>query len=264
MQIDTGFADVNGTRLYYEIAGSGHPLVLIHGNTLDTRMWDDQFDVFAQHYQVLRYDARGFGKSAAPTTEPYTHPDDLKSLMTHLGIDHAHIIGLSMGGAIAVNFALTYPASTATLTAVDAGLSGYQWQEELASVTVKAIAKRDGIEAAKTFWLNSDLFAPAAEHSAVASRLKQIVDNYPGWHFINADPASAPETPAIDRLHTLTLPTLVILGERDIPDFHHIADILEVRIPGAKKVVMPGVGHMSNMEDPERFNEIVLEFLAEY
>jgi 3-oxoadipate enol-lactonase len=71
MQIETGFADVNGTRFYYEIAGSGHPLVLIHGNTLDTRMWDDQFEVFVQQYRVLRYDVRGFGKSAVPTTEPY-------------------------------------------------------------------------------------------------------------------------------------------------------------------------------------------------
>lgn len=68
MQMDTGFADINGTHLYYEIAGSGPSLVFIHGFTLDNRMWDDQFEVFAQHYRVLRYDARGFGKSALPTS----------------------------------------------------------------------------------------------------------------------------------------------------------------------------------------------------
>jgi 3-oxoadipate enol-lactonase len=87
VQIDKGFADVNGTRLYYEMAGSGHPLILIHGFTLDTCMWDDQFEVFAQHNQVTRYDLRGFGKSTLPTTEPYSHADDLKILMTHFGIE---------------------------------------------------------------------------------------------------------------------------------------------------------------------------------
>jgi pimeloyl-ACP methyl ester carboxylesterase len=70
MQTQQGFADVNGARLYFEMAGSGHPVVLIHGFTLDTRMWNDQFEVFAQPYQVLRYDLRGFGQSALPTTEP--------------------------------------------------------------------------------------------------------------------------------------------------------------------------------------------------
>ena len=109
MQIQQGFADVNGTRLYYEMVGSGHPLVLVHGFTLDTRMWDDQFEMFAGRNQVVRYDLRGFGKSALPTTEPYSHPDDLRALMTHLGIEHAFIIGLSLGGAVAVDFAVTYP-----------------------------------------------------------------------------------------------------------------------------------------------------------
>jgi 3-oxoadipate enol-lactonase len=182
--------------------------------------------------------------------------------MTRLGIDHAHIIGLSMGGAIAINFALAHPESTDTLTAVDPGLSGYQWQEELASVTAKTKAKQDGIDAAKAFWLNCDLFVPATENPGVASRLKQIVDDYSGWHFVNDDPASRPQTPAIDRLDTLTVPTLVVLGERDIPDFHCIADILAKRIDGAKKVVIPKAGHMANMEDPQRFNDIVLGFLA--
>lgn len=145
MATQTGFADVNGTRLYYEIAGSGHPLVFIHGNTLDTRMWDDQFEVFSQQYRVLRYDIRGFGQSAVPTTEPYTHPADLRALMTHLGIDHAHIIGLSLGGAIAINFAVTYPESTDTFITVDAGLSGYQWQVPLDSGAAKVKAEQEGM-----------------------------------------------------------------------------------------------------------------------
>lgn len=89
-----------------------------------------------------------------------------------------------------------------------------------------------------------------------------MIDDYSGWRFVNDDSASIPETPAIDRLHTLTMPTLIVIGERDVLDFHRMADIMTERIAGAQKVVMPRVGHMSSMENPEWFNEIVLEFLT--
>src|SRR5689334_19941744 len=118
MDMLSGTAEVNHTRLYYEVAGSGPPLVLIHGFDLDTRMWDDQFEVFAQHYRVVRYDVRGFGKSARPT-EPYAHEEDLKALLDYLGIAQAHIVGMSMGGGIAIDFTLTYPEMTRTLILVD-------------------------------------------------------------------------------------------------------------------------------------------------
>ena len=88
----SGYAEVNDTRLYYEIAGEGDPIVLIHGFTLDTRMWDDQFLEFSKQYKVLRYDVRGHGKSAKPSAEEYTDPDDLISLMKYLDISHANII----------------------------------------------------------------------------------------------------------------------------------------------------------------------------
>lgn len=266
MHTHTGFADVNGTRLYYEMAGSGHPLVLIHGFTLDTRMWDDQFEVFAARYQVLRYDLRGFGKSAVPTDTPYPHPDDLPALMTHLGIEHAYIVGLSLGGAVAVDFAVTYPYATDALIPVDAALlGGYEWAVDAhwdrLFVLVKALEA--GLQAAKTFWLQHPLFAPAREQPAVAARLAEIVEGYSGWHLLNEDPGRGLEPPAVQRLATINAPTLIIIGERDVADFHRIADVLQERIPGAMKVVMPGVGHMANMEDPERFNETVLGFLVE-
>lgn len=263
MQIDKGFADVNGTRLYYEMAGSGHPLILIHGFTLDTCMWDGQFEVFAQHNQVIRYDLRGFGKSTLPTTEPYSHADDLKALMTHLGIESASILGLSLGGAVAVDFAVTYPEATDAFMPVDAALiGGYEWLEGRPSAGLREHAQQSGLETAKTFWLNHPLFEAAREQPAVAARLARMVERYSGWHMLNDDPVRIPAPPAVERLGTLDMPTLVIVGERDLFDFRRAADIIEERIPGAKKVVMPGVGHMSNMEDPERFNEVVLGFLA--
>jgi len=264
MEKQNGFAEVNGTRLYYEVAGSGHPLVLIHGITLDTRMWDDQFEIFAQHYQVIRYDMRGFGKSSLPTGEIYFHADDLKALIEHFGIENAYIIGLSMGGMIAIDFALAYPGATDVLILVDSLLGGFQWKEfgtSLASVWSRG--REFGVQDAKEVWLGLDLFRPAMEKPDVAPRLTRMVSDYSGWSWVNEDTVRNPDPPAAQRLKEIKVPTLIIVGERDLPDFHAISDTLQQQIHNARKVVLPGVGHMSNMENPDKFNEIVLNFLAD-
>ncbi len=149
MSTQRGFADINGASLCYEVAGTGHPLIFIHGFTLDTRMWDDEFDVFAQHYQVMRYDARGFGQSSVPGSDAYSHVDDLCALMALLDIAHAHVIGLSMGGGLAIDFAVAHPDMADTLIPVDALLPGYQWRGARATAGAIAAAKAGGIEAAK-------------------------------------------------------------------------------------------------------------------
>ena len=130
MAVQNGFADIPGARLHYEVTGSGEPLVLIHGFTLDMRMWDDQFARLARHFQVMRYDVRGFGQSSMPTTEPYTHADDLKALLACLDISRAHVLGLSMGGSIAINFVLNYPTVVDRLVLADAALSGFHVSPE--------------------------------------------------------------------------------------------------------------------------------------
>ena len=120
---------VNGTHLYYERAGTGHPLVLIHGFTLNTQMWEDQFAVFAQHYQTIRYDMRGFGRSALPAEEPFTAVDDLRALLDALGVSRTFVLGLSLGGSVAIDFALAYPERTSALVLVDPALRGWPRSE---------------------------------------------------------------------------------------------------------------------------------------
>src|SRR5215510_8071791 len=113
-----GAANVNGTRLYYEMTGKAsadHAVVFIHGFTLDTRMWDDQFEYFARQFQVVRYDMRGFGKSAVPTDQEYSHVEDLKALLDYLGIKQAYLVGQSKGGAVTLDFTLTYPETVDAL-----------------------------------------------------------------------------------------------------------------------------------------------------
>lgn len=266
MSGQSGLAEVNGTRLYYEIAGRGHPLVLIHGFSLDTRMWDGQFEVFAQHFKVIRYDVRGFGKSAPLVIEErYSHKEDLKALLEHLGISHAYIIGLSMGGGIAINFTLEYPKVTRALIPVDSVLGGFRWSKRISELFTSLLSrgKKDGVEAAKDLWVKCPLFKPTFEKADVASRFLQIVSGYSGWHWVNTNPFRSLDPPATERLEEISIPTLIIVGERDLPDFHTIADTLEQKIQNARKITLQGVGHMSSMEAPEEFNEAVLSFLAD-
>ncbi len=259
------FATVNGTRLHYEVAGSGSPLVLIHGHGLDARMWDDQFVPFAAHSRVVRYDLRGFGKSAPVGESPYAHEDDLAALLDHLGIARAAILGFSSGGGVAIDFALAYPTRTRALIVVDAALGGHAWSEEWRTrwKSLRQTSRTGDMHAANELWIAHPLFAPANEQPVVAARLRQMVMDYSGWHWGNRDPQRGADPPASERLPDIAVPTLVILGERDLPDFHSIADRIAEHIPEARTIILPGVGHMANMEAPERFNAEVLAFLAD-
>lgn len=260
----TGFADINGTRLYYEVAGAGHPLVLIHGFTLDTRMWDDQFDVFAQYYQVVRYDVRGFGRSAVPGEEPYTHHDDLKALLDYLGIAHAHILGHSMGSGIALDFVLAYPEMADTLISVGTVVHGLDWLPEFRAHfrSLFEIANASGVEAAKAQWLHGPVFAAAMAKPDVVPRLTRIVNDYSGWRWVNHNPKVSLQPPASDRLEEIRMRMLIVVGELEIANVVRMADELQARASDVRRGTIPGAGHMPNMEDPEAFNRAVLDFLA--
>lgn len=264
MSVECGFAEVEGTRLYYETAGSGPPIVLLHGFTLDSSIWDDQMDAFAPSHQVIRYDLRGFGQSPPPTT-PYTHVADLKALLDYLGLARAAILGLSMGGGIAIDFALTYPDATRALIAAAPTLGGHRLAPEVAAPfgAVYKTARSAGIDAARAQWLAHPFFGPAWEQPVVASALSRVVNAYTGWHWVNADPILSPEPAAVERLETIAAPTLVVVGEREVPSFRAAADVVATRVPGARQIVLPGAGHLVNMEAPALFNQVVLDFLAE-
>lgn len=265
MEITHGFAEVNGTRLYYEMAGEGDPLVLIHGFSLDRRMWDPQFEVFAQRYRVIRYDLRGFGRAALPDGEPFSHTADLAALLDELGIENAHIVGLSQGGAVAVEFALAYPARVRRLVPVDAYFDGHDFSDawEAGIIPVWEAAREGGVPPAKAIWLAHALFQPCREQAETEAQLVQIVEEYSGWHWVNRHNEIRPQPPTGQRLEEVRARTLVIVGERDLPDFLAMAQAMAARIPGAQLVTLPGAGHMANMEAPERFNQIVLGFLGE-
>ncbi len=263
--VERGHAEIPGTRLYYETAGTGQPVVLIHAFMLDTRTWDAQFEAFSQRYRVTRYDVRGFGRSEVPRAgEPYSHADDLAALLAQRGSGPAHVVGLSMGGRIALDFAVTHPERLRSLTLIDPVVGGWPWSRQwlVSYAPVLAAARRGDIAAAKQAWLGLELFAPLREKPAVAERMRRMVGDYSGWHLVNADPARALQPPTASQLSKVRAPTFVLVGERDVPEFQNIAAHIERGVPGARRETVAGAGHLASMEAPQRANELVLGFLT--
>jgi pimeloyl-ACP methyl ester carboxylesterase len=261
---ESGFAEVNGTRLYYEAAGSGEPLVLLHAFMLDARMWDDQFDVLAGEFRVIRYDARGFGRSAAPKPgEPYSHVDDLAALLEKLAARTPHLVGASMGARFALDYAVTHPDRVRSLVVIDPVVGGWQWSEAwLASYApIVEAGRRGDIAAAKQLWLDHGVFASAREKPQVAARLKAMVDAYSGWHLVHRNAERPVAPPTVQRLGFIGAPCLVVMGERDLPEFHRIAERIERSVAGCAHVTIPGAGHVANMEAPDAVTRALLGFL---
>lgn len=271
-----GFAEVNGTTLYYEVAGTGRPFVLAHGHLLDRRSWDDQFAVFAQHYRVVRYDQRGFGDSGLITKgKSYSDRQDLYELMKFLGIDSAYLMGCSGGGSLAIDFTLEHPEMVDALIPVTAGVSGFRPSEEMMKEHPDVVRMYTGlseafeqhdipraVEISLELWTDGPGRLPKQAAPDVRERVREMtMRNWkrPDDEAQAETPPVPLEPPAIERLSEITVPTLVILGEWDGPN---PLEQLAAKIPGAKKVVMAETAHHPFMEKPAEFNQIVLDFLG--
>ncbi len=259
----TGWADINGASLYYEIAGQGPALVLGHAGFVDHRMWDEQFHAFAQHYRVVRYDRRGFGNSK-PAPGPFSHRRDLYELLRFLGIERAHLIGCSMGGGMMIDFCLEHPEMATSLVLVSSALGGYQFQGEMpqplqelfAALQAQDLHRAAGL--AVRIWIDGPQRTPDQVDARIRERAREMSLTALPNVFVNEEPL---EPPAIERLHEIVAPPLVVVGELDDSSVKEIADLLAARIQRAQKVSIPGAAHLLNMEKPEEFNQQVLGFL---
>jgi len=255
---------VPGGELYYEVEGNGLPVVLVHGHALDMRMWEDQVPALADIARVVRYDARGFGRSTRDADTSYSHAGDLWLLLDQLGIEQAVLVGMSMGGRTAVEATLAAPDRVVALVLLDALLDDVPWDAgSKRGMDALREALRAGVLAsAKAAWFDHGFFAPAKRDPVVARRLAEMLDDYSGVNWTSTDP-HAPHPDSIELLDTIAAPTTVVVAELDVPCFRDMSDVLAARIPGARKITVPGVGHMVNMEAPETVNGVLREVVLE-
>jgi pimeloyl-ACP methyl ester carboxylesterase len=266
-QTETGFAELNGTKFYYEVAGAGHPLVLVHAGIADCSMWDEQFQAFAQHYRVIRYDMRGYGQTPL-VDEPYAHYQDLPALLDFLGVKQAHVLGCSMGGTTALDFTLAYPARVSSLIAVAARPEGYLFnsapppQLDAMEAAFQTGDFEQLSELEVQMWVDGPTRTSEQVDAALRNRVRAMNVVALKNEALELGAAQPLDPPAAQRLHEITAPTLVIIGDLDRPVMLSAADFMAQTMPNARKVVMTGTAHLPSMEKPELFNEIVLDFLG--
>ncbi len=268
----SGFAPVHHGSLYYEVAGSGQTILLIHAGVADCTMWDAQFNLFSQNYQVIRYDTRGFGKSHTENTE-FSNRQDIIDLFTQLGIDQACVIGISRGGQIAIDFTLEHPERVSALVSVAAGLSGYDYrpgESENATHEIEIFNHMDELWEKNAFDELADLEVhvwadgPSQPVGRATPQIRDYMRKIVRANYTRQDGQAKPQPPsppAVNRLGEIHVPTLILVGEHDAIATLEVADYLEKEIPGARKIVFPNTAHMLPLEQPMKFNQVVLDFL---
>ena len=265
--------DVGGGRtVAADEHGAGPAVVLIHEGIADRRMWDDVLDALAQRHRVIRYDLAGFGDShLAPGS--MSHVADLVAVLDAFDVDRAALVAGSLGGRIAVEAALEHPERVTALLLVAPGLRGHDFSSFVrqAGEEEEAAFERGDYEAAADAMVRAWVIGPRREagdvEASVIERVRAMsVRSYELWAEAIAAGGEPEETalepPASERLGEIGVPTLVLVGDADVPDMLQIADRLEAAIPGARKVVWEGVAHMPPMERPREFERLALDFLA--
>ncbi len=267
MPTETGTLETNGARIYYEVDGTGEPVVLIHAGVADLRMWDGQVAALRDSYRVIRYDTRGIGRTETDAVE-FSNRADIAALLDHLGERSAHVVGLSRGGQIALDFAIEFPERVRSLVVAAGGVGGYDAGDE-------APEGWDQVEA----WTEAHDWVPVAEWETaywaegpgqpagrVDPEIRARVHDWILTNYLAEKEEGQPQPldpPADGRLGELRAPLLVMLGTLDDPgtsdSMRHLADV----VPGARLEVFEGSAHMLNLEQPDRFNALLLEYFGE-
>ena len=261
VQVRSGFVEVDGGRLFYEVAGEGLAAVLIHDGLLHRETWDEQFPALADGFKLIRYDRRGYGRSSRPE-RPFSNLADLERLFQELKIGKACLIGSSAGGGLAVDFALRHPEQVTGLILVGAVVSGLGFTEHFQTRGGRFGPADMSDAAALRKYFISDPYSVSPANPAARERVKALMEANPQ----NLDPAHRrlhrdEARSSLRQLSELRVPALILVGEDDIPDVHAHAGAINAGIAGSERVVIPQAGHLLPLEQPVRFNELAIRFL---
>ncbi len=270
METSKNYFNLGDGQLYYEVAGRGAPLVLAHAAFLDSGMFDAIWEPLAQHYHVIRYDMRGFGKSS-PVTGALCRRSDLARLLTHLDVTQAHLVGCSMSGEVGLDLALEQPQRFKSLTLVGSTPSGFKLEGEPPRHIMEMVAalQNGDVDRANDLQIRiyldgkqreADQVDPALRQKALAMNRTPVAQNT--FFIADAQPLNPLDPPAITRLETVTCPTWVVVGALDHAEILRAADEMAERIPAARKTVIAATGHVPSYEQPEAFVEMLMGFLS--
>lgn len=270
-ELKTGYVNVGNGYLYYEEAGEGIPLILVHGHSLDCRMWDGQFYVFARNYRTIRYDLRGYGKSS-PQSEDYqfTHVEDLVALMDSLHIDKAHIVGLSLGGYIGTDMLGWFPERMLSAVLASGNLRkskgpSQPMTSDEAALRDKEISalKARGIDAMKKEWFEGLVASGGTLRDSIREPLWKMIYDWDAWQPLHKEVRVTAGMDAFEELKKKRpeVPVLILEGRSENNRFPEHPEILDY-LPNAKMMVIDDCGHMLNMERPKEFNHVLNEFLV--
>jgi len=256
--VESGYVHVGPDSLFYEVAGEGPVLVLIHDGLIHREIWENQFSLFAQEYRAVRYDRRGYGASPVASA-PYSDVEDLAAILEHLDIETARLMGMSSGGQLTIDFTLAHPERVDAMVLVGAVVRGFSYTQHL--LTRGGRMSSDLPEAEVLAYIFSeDPYEVYRENREASERLVELgARGYrPGEREFFS---SFSGTPSVERLGEIQVPTLILAGEFDIPDVHAHAGAINAGIRGSRREIIPHSGHLIPLEQPEVFNRVVLEFL---
>jgi pimeloyl-ACP methyl ester carboxylesterase len=252
---------VDGGSVQVEIAGAGTPIVLLHGWSLDRRIWQPQIEALSSRFRLIAIDRRGFGRSSAPPGLA-SEIDDLLVVRRTLALDRMVLVGMSQAGRIALRFALAHPHLVCGLVLQGAPLDGFQpgprREEGIPLTSYMALVREGRIERMKELWRDHMLMR--SDVPGVRSRLDELLADYEGRDLLSAEPDGL--APIASELEDVYAPSLVVTGEHDTPWRQLVGDALAYGLPHSSRVKVPGAGHLCNVEHPEAFNALLAGFVT--
>ena len=265
--VKTGIVDIGDAQLYYQEAGRGETVIFIHGHSFDHSQWDPQFPEFAKKFRTITYDCRGYGRLSMPVEgHEFLHAEDLIKLMDKLGIEKAHLVGLSMGGFIVTDMLALHPDRILTATAASgdvfqvAGPDKPWTEEEIAKRRVEiAVLKARGTMNQKWDWLAGLMSKGGSHLEQIRRPVWDMIYKWDQWQPFHVEPRLVLGNSVVEKLKNqeITVPVMVLTGEveKDRPN-----KLLEC-VPTAKQVIVPDAGHVSNLENPKAFTKLVMQFI---
>ena len=255
--------------IYAEVAGEGPELALVHEGICDSRMWDEQWEPWSRSRRLLRVDLRGFGRTPIEPG-PFAHARDVIEAIEQHGFGPTALIGVSLGGRVALEVALARPELVSVLVLVAPGLPGHEWSEQLrAQWAAEEDAFESGdldaaVEVSLRTWVDGPRRSPDQVDPEVRARVGEMqLRAYELQRDLTEDEEELLVEDLLQRLGDVRVPTLVVVGEEDQPDMHAIAQRLEREIPGARLATIAATAHVPSMERPREFETLVLPFLEE-